>query len=270
MGSYGIGPARIVAAAIEQGADEKGIVWPRALAPWQVHLVALGKGGDETVEAAERSTRAARRGDRDVLDDREAGAGEKLTDAELLGCPLRLVVGKRALAEGEVEAQERAAGDEERLAVADVGAPRGRILEPSVAETRAASRRFRSGACSGSTARARRRAPRAGEPLRPLTIPNLVGYLRLAALPVFLVLAFYSDDGRDTAAALIYLAIALGDLVDGFVARATGQYCRIGALLDPIVDRLTVLAGAAVCWNFELLPLPGPRPAGPARARHLW
>jgi len=95
---------------------------------------------------------------------------------------------------------------------------------------------------------------RAGQPLRPFTIPNIIGYLRLAAIPVFLVIAFDSGDGRDTAAALIFLAIALGDLLDGFVARATGQYSRMGALLDPIVDRLTILSGAAVCWNFELLP----------------
>lgn len=95
---------------------------------------------------------------------------------------------------------------------------------------------------------------RAGAPLRPLTLPNLICYVRLAAIPVFCVLAFDSGDGRDTAASLIFLAIALGDLLDGFVARATGQYSRMGALLDPIVDRLTILAGAAVCWHFELLP----------------
>ncbi len=95
---------------------------------------------------------------------------------------------------------------------------------------------------------------RAGQPLRPFTLPNLIGYIRLAAIPVFLVIAFDSGDGRDGLAALIFLAIALGDLLDGFVARATGQYSRFGALLDPVVDRLTILAGAAVCWNFELLP----------------
>jgi cardiolipin synthase len=78
--------------------------------------------------------------------------------------------------------------------------------------------------------------------------------VRLAALPVFCVLAFSSDDGRDPAAALIYFGIAAGDYLDGFLARATGQYSRMGALLDPVVDRLTVLAGAAVCWHFELLP----------------
>ena len=97
MGSYGIGPARIVAAAIEQGADEQGIVWPRSLAPWQVHLVALGKPGEETLEAADRLYEELREAGLEVLyDDRDAGPGEKLTDAELLGCPLRIVVGKRA------------------------------------------------------------------------------------------------------------------------------------------------------------------------------
>ena len=68
------------------------------------------------------------------------------------------------------------------------------------------------------------------------------------------MLAFESGDGRATAPALIYLGITLGDYVDGFLARATGQYSRMGALLDPVVDRLTVLCGAAVCWHFELLP----------------
>jgi CDP-diacylglycerol--glycerol-3-phosphate 3-phosphatidyltransferase len=93
-----------------------------------------------------------------------------------------------------------------------------------------------------------------GAPLRPWTIPNAVGYVRLAALPVFCVIAFGSGDGRTVASSLIYLAIAAGDYVDGFLARATGQYSRLGALLDPVVDRLTVLAGVAVCWHFELLP----------------
>ena len=95
---------------------------------------------------------------------------------------------------------------------------------------------------------------RAGQPLRPFTAPNLIGYVRLAAIPVFLVVAFGSGDGRDAVASLIFLAIALGDLLDGFVARATGQYSRMGALLDPVVDRLTILSGAVVCWHFELLP----------------
>lgn len=120
MGCYGIGPARIVAAAIEQGADEKGIVWPPALAPWAVELIALGKAGEPTLEAAERLyEELVDAGLETLYDDREAGPGEKFTDAELLGCPLRIVVGRKALAEGEVEAQERRGGREHRLAVGD-------------------------------------------------------------------------------------------------------------------------------------------------------
>ena len=95
-------------------------MWPRPLAPWQVHLVALGKAGEETLEAADRLyEQLAEAGLETVYDDRDAGPGEKLTDAELLGCPLRIVVGKRALAEGEVEAQERRSGADHRLAVGD-------------------------------------------------------------------------------------------------------------------------------------------------------
>jgi cardiolipin synthase len=98
------------------------------------------------------------------------------------------------------------------------------------------------------------RQTRKGEPLRPWTIPNLVGYARLAALPVFLVLAYNTDDGTSFASAMVFWAIAAGDYLDGILARITGQYSRLGALLDPLVDRLTILAGAAVCWSFELLP----------------
>jgi cardiolipin synthase (CMP-forming) len=97
-------------------------------------------------------------------------------------------------------------------------------------------------------------ATRPGQPLHPLTIPNLVGYARLAAIPVFLYLALDSGDGRTASAAILFAAIAGGDYLDGFLARATGQYSRMGALLDPIVDRLTILSGAVVCWHFELLP----------------
>lgn len=95
---------------------------------------------------------------------------------------------------------------------------------------------------------------RAGAPLRPFTLPNLVGYLRLASIPVFLYLALSSDDGRVTGATLLYLWITLGDFIDGFLARATGQYSRLGALLDPVVDRLSALAGVVVNWHFEFLP----------------
>jgi cardiolipin synthase len=98
------------------------------------------------------------------------------------------------------------------------------------------------------------RQTRQGEPLNPWTLPNLVGYVRLAALPVFLWLAFESGDGRSAPAAIVFWLIAAGDYLDGFLARVTGQYSRLGAILDPLVDRLTILAGAVVCWHFELLP----------------
>jgi prolyl-tRNA synthetase len=108
MGSYGIGPARIVAAAVEQFADEQGISWPRSLAPWDVEIVALGKPGSDEMAAAEalhEELRAA--GLRSLLDDRDAGTGEKFADAELLGVPLRLTVGRRSLAAGTAEGKVR-------------------------------------------------------------------------------------------------------------------------------------------------------------------
>jgi len=108
MACYGIGPARIVAAAVEQFADEHGISWPRALAPFAVHLVALGRPGTAERDAAERVYRTLLEGGVEVLyDDRDAGTGEKFADAELLGCPLRLTVGRRTLESGEIEAQVR-------------------------------------------------------------------------------------------------------------------------------------------------------------------
>jgi prolyl-tRNA synthetase len=108
MGSYGIGPARIAAAAVEQFADDRGISWPRALAPWDVELVVLGKPGTPEREAAESLYEELRGAGLDVLfDDREAGPGEKFADAELLGCPLRLTIGKRSLESGTIEAQAR-------------------------------------------------------------------------------------------------------------------------------------------------------------------
>jgi cardiolipin synthase len=97
-------------------------------------------------------------------------------------------------------------------------------------------------------------ATRAGAPLRPLTLPNAIGYARLVGIPVFLYLAFNSGDGRTVASTILYALIAGGDYVDGLVARVTGQYSRLGAILDPIVDRLTILSGVVVCWHFELLP----------------
>jgi prolyl-tRNA synthetase len=130
MGSYGIGPARTLAASIEQHADERGISWPRAIAPWDVHLVGLGKEGDEVSQAAERlHEELAEAGLEVVYDDRDAGTGEKLTDAELLGCPLRITVGRRGLAEGAVEAQARRTGAEERLPIAEAASAALELLD---------------------------------------------------------------------------------------------------------------------------------------------
>jgi prolyl-tRNA synthetase len=108
MASYGIGPARIVAAAVEQFADEHGISWPKALAPFAVHLVAIGKAGTPEREAAEKLYETLLGGGIEVLyDDRDLGPGEKFAEAELLGCPLRLTVGRKSLESGEVEVQLR-------------------------------------------------------------------------------------------------------------------------------------------------------------------
>jgi prolyl-tRNA synthetase len=108
MASYGIGPARIVAAAVEQYADEHGISWPRALAPFQVHLVGLGKPGTPERDAADLLFQTLSDGGIDTLyDDRDLGPGEKFAEAELLGCPLRLTVGRRTLQSGEIEVQIR-------------------------------------------------------------------------------------------------------------------------------------------------------------------
>lgn len=93
-----------------------------------------------------------------------------------------------------------------------------------------------------------------GQPLRPLTIPNAIGFLRLVLIPVFLVLALSSGDGRSIAAAATFAVIGASDYLDGLAARLTGQYSRLGALLDPLVDRLLVLSGVVVTWHFELLP----------------
>jgi len=130
MGSYGIGGARIVAAAIEQRADERGIVWPKQIAPWQIHLVSLAKAGEEERDAADRIYEELLAHGVEVLyDDRDAGPGQKLTDAELLGCPLRIVVGRRGLAEGVVEASERANGAEHSLPVEEAATRALAILQ---------------------------------------------------------------------------------------------------------------------------------------------
>ena len=93
-----------------------------------------------------------------------------------------------------------------------------------------------------------------GQPLRPWTVPNAIGFARAALLPVFLVVSLSSDDGTGTWPALLFALVAWGDYADGIAARVTGQYSRLGALMDPVVDRLLVVCGVVVCWRFDLLP----------------
>jgi cardiolipin synthase len=93
-----------------------------------------------------------------------------------------------------------------------------------------------------------------GQPWRLWTLPNAIGVLRFALLPVFLIIEFSSDTGVEASAAIIYAVAAWTDYADGIAARLTGQYSRFGALMDPIVDRLLVICGVVVCWYHELLP----------------
>jgi cardiolipin synthase (CMP-forming) len=94
----------------------------------------------------------------------------------------------------------------------------------------------------------------AGAPLRPWTVPNAIGFARLALLPLFMVLALSSRNGRDALTATLYAVIGWGDYADGIAARVTRQYSRLGALMDPVTDRLLVICGVVVDWHFLLLP----------------
>jgi prolyl-tRNA synthetase len=122
MGSYGIGPARVVAAAVEQFADDSGISWPRSIAPFDVEVVALGKPDTEERRAAEALYTELKDAGLDVLlDDRGSGAGEKFADAELLGVPLRLTVGRRSLEAGYAETQVRRGSQDQTPGIPIIG-----------------------------------------------------------------------------------------------------------------------------------------------------
>jgi cardiolipin synthase len=97
-------------------------------------------------------------------------------------------------------------------------------------------------------------ATMSGHPLNPWTLPNAIDYVRLAGIPVFLIVALSSVDGHDALAVVLFGVIGWSDYLDGFVARLTGQYSRLGALLDPFVDRVLIVSGMVVCWRFSLLP----------------
>src|SRR5207248_11357123 len=118
MGSYGIGPGRIMAAAVEQSHDDNGIVWPRELAPYDVHVVAL-PGAEEQAEEAARILSDA--GADVLLDDRELRAGEKFADADLIGLPRRVTVGRKTLEDGKVDLRDRGTGEERRVELSELG-----------------------------------------------------------------------------------------------------------------------------------------------------
>ncbi|HJU49090.1 MAG TPA: proline--tRNA ligase [Gaiellaceae bacterium] len=116
MGCYGIGPGRIIAAAVEQRHDEHGIVWPESLSPYDAHVLALAGGSQEVLAIAEQAATALGEGGRSVLlDDRDERPGEKFADADLLGIPVRITVGKKTLEDGAVDVRLRASGAEERI-----------------------------------------------------------------------------------------------------------------------------------------------------------
>ena len=266
MGSYGIGPARIAAAAVEQFADEQGISWPRAIAPWDVHLVGLGKRGHarsaSSPSALYDELRAAGL-DVALRRPRRRARARSSPTPSCSACPLRLTVGRRTLESGEVEAQVRRGRETAR-------ASRWRAPREAAADLWRTPPVERRGAAS--------------RPRSPLTFRRLSGLdrsgppppadaRRRAAAPV-------DDPERDrlrparadpglpraravepTTAPTRCAAIALrgrsagATTLDGIAARVTGQYCRLGALLDPLVDRLLVISRrASSCWHFELLP----------------
>lgn len=118
MGSYGIGPGRVLAAVIEQRHDEQGISWPRSIAPYDVHVVALPGMETEADQAAQTLDVA---GAEVLLDDRDDRAGEKFADADLIGCPIRVTVGKKTLDDGAVDVRDRESGEERRVPLAELG-----------------------------------------------------------------------------------------------------------------------------------------------------
>jgi prolyl-tRNA synthetase len=121
MGSYGIGPGRVMAAVIEQSHDEHGIVWPRAIAPYDVHIVSLAGGSPEVAQlAGELHDELVAAGLDVVLDDRDQRPGEKFADADLIGAPVRVTVGKKSLEDGAVDVRDRATGEERRVSRSDI------------------------------------------------------------------------------------------------------------------------------------------------------
>ena len=249
MGCYGFGPARAAAAAVEQYADEHGISWPRSIAPFDVEIVALGKEGSEErpsadrlyaelrdARAADAVRRSRRRTGREVRRRRAArlpGAG----DGRPPHACRRRDRGPDAPRPRDADGAARGRGG------GGGGALAGASLSP--------------GSCPESDHEA---PPVRDRPIRPAARSDALepaaesvddsrtrsASLRLAGIPVFLAVALSSDDGHDALAVVLFAVIGWADYLDGFVARLTGQYSRLGALLDPIVDRLLVISGMVV------------------------
>ena len=118
MGSYGIGPARVMAAIVEQRHDELGIIWPASVAPYDVHVVVLAGADEVGDQAAEALSNAGRQV---LLDDRDQRPGEKFADADLIGIPVRVTAGKKSLEDGAVDVRDRATGEERRVSIAELG-----------------------------------------------------------------------------------------------------------------------------------------------------
>ena len=235
----------------------------------------------ETIEAADRLYEELEAAGLETLyDDRDAGAGEKLTDAELLGCPLRIVVGKRALAEGQVEAQERAQPAPITASTVPTR-PRRAARDPRLALGLRSARARVAGGRSGFQAPAVRHRPlrarprsstRRGAAAAPVDAPEP---RRLPAAGGDPGLPACSPSTPATAARSAAGAALPRD--HRSATTSTGSWParpastrRMGALLDPVVDRLTVLGGAVVCWHFELLPALGAGAARGPRAGRPW
>ena len=257
MGSYGFGPARAAAAAVEQYADEQGISWPRDDRAVRRRAGRAGQGGKRGARARRPAVRgAARPRPRHPLRrPRRRTRGRSSPTPSCSGARCGSRSAGEALAAGEVEVQIRR-GRESRTVPLE-GAARGdRGGVAGAALSTRASRLTRTPAVRDRPLRpAAGGDARRGSRCNPWTLPNAIGFARLAGIPVFLVVALSSERRPvDALAAVLFAVIGWADYLDGFVARLTGQYSRLGALLDPVVDRLLVISGMAVCWRFELLP----------------
>jgi prolyl-tRNA synthetase len=129
MGCYGIGVSRVVASVVEQHRDDAGIAWPRALAPYEVVVIATNLDREDVVAAAEGVYRALQGlGIETVLDDRPESAGVRFADADLIGLPVQVVVGRRGLAEGVADLKIRATGERSRAPLSDAAPAAAELL----------------------------------------------------------------------------------------------------------------------------------------------